>query len=152
MTEKNKSEKERLDSLFDNLSPELGKKVAAKMIIAAKIDDARKRLNLNRVELAKKLRKNPSEMTKWLSGNHNFTVDTLIEVEGKLGIKLLSLDEAQDLKMVYFPKEQAKYLAVTQAYFRFDDYSKSRIVMISSKSIFLERPQKLDNFIRYDGK
>jgi hypothetical protein len=34
---------------------------------------------------------NPSIITKWLSGTHNFTVDTLIELQHALDITLLDL-------------------------------------------------------------
>lgn len=48
---------------------------------------------LSKIDLAKKFGKSPSEITKWLSGNHNFTVDTLIEIERVLDIKLLAPEE-----------------------------------------------------------
>ncbi len=96
MKEKIKLEKERLDSLFDDLLPVLEKKVAAKMIVAVKIEDARKRLDLSKIDLSRKFKKNPSEMTKWLSGSHNFTIDTLVEIEEVLKINLLSIYEKQN--------------------------------------------------------
>ncbi len=56
--------------------------VIAKMRVAARIDDIRQELNLSKSEFAELLGKHPSEITKWLSGTHNFTQDTytLIEV------------------------------------------------------------------------
>ena len=56
--------------------------VRAKMRVAARIDDIRQELNLSKSEFAELLGKHPSEITKWLSGTHNFTQDTytLIEV------------------------------------------------------------------------
>jgi len=56
--------------------------VRAKMKVAARIDDIRQELNLSKSEFAELLGKHPSEITKWLSGTHNFTQDTytLIEV------------------------------------------------------------------------
>ncbi len=96
MTKEIKSERERLDSLFDDLSPELEKKVVAKMIIAAKIDDARKKMNLSKIDLAKKFKKNPSEITRWLSGSHNFTIDTLVEIEEKLKTNIFSIGEKHE--------------------------------------------------------
>lgn len=43
----------------------------------------------NRVELAAKLGKKPSVITRWLSGTHNFTTDTLSDIQEILGIQLL---------------------------------------------------------------
>jgi len=56
--------------------------VRARMRVAARIDDIRQELNLTVTEFAALLNKEPSEVSDWLSGGHNFTQDTytLIEV------------------------------------------------------------------------
>lgn len=56
--------------------------VHARMRVAARINDIRQELNLSKSEFAELLGKHPSEISKWLSGTHNFTQDTytLIEV------------------------------------------------------------------------
>lgn len=56
--------------------------VHARMRVAARIDDIRQELNLSISEFAELLGKEPSEISDWLSGGHNFTQDTytLIEV------------------------------------------------------------------------
>jgi len=59
------------------------------MLIAAKIDDAIKAKNWKKKDLLEAMgRKNPSLVTKWLSGTHNFTVDTLVELKMKITEKL----------------------------------------------------------------
>ena len=63
------------------------------MSIAAKSMKPERGWILSKIDLAKKFGKSPSEITKWLSGNHNFTVDTLIEIERVLDIKLLAPEE-----------------------------------------------------------
>lgn len=42
-------------------------------------------------DLAKKLNKNESEISKWMSGSHNYTIKTLAKIEEVLGNKLLSV-------------------------------------------------------------
>ena len=42
-------------------------------------------------DLAKKLNKNESEISKWMSGSHNYTIKTLAKIEDVLGNKLLSV-------------------------------------------------------------
>ncbi len=42
------------------------------------------RLGINKSELAKRLGKNPSFITKLLRGNNNFTVETMVKVARKL--------------------------------------------------------------------
>ncbi len=65
-------------------------KTRNRMILAAKIEDAYKAKGWNKKEFAEEMGKEPSVITKWLSGTHNFTADTLTEIGLKLGIKLLN--------------------------------------------------------------
>lgn len=63
-------------------------KIASKMRVSAKIADAMSAQNISKVDLAKKMRKSPSEVTKWLSGTHNFTIDSLQEISLALGVDI----------------------------------------------------------------
>jgi hypothetical protein len=47
-------------------------------------------------------KENPSIVTKWLSGTHNFTVDTLVELGNALDINLLNLSEPEPKVVMYF--------------------------------------------------
>lgn len=47
----------------------------------------------NRVQFSNELKVNPSVVTKWLSGIHNFTSDTLFEIQDALGICLINTSE-----------------------------------------------------------
>jgi len=58
------------------------------MHLAARIDDAIKAKGWNKSNFANAMHKHPSEITKWLSGTHNFSVKTLFEIEAVLGISL----------------------------------------------------------------
>jgi transcriptional regulator with XRE-family HTH domain len=83
-----------IDNLLDAITPLEQFKVESKMLIAAKIADAMKVKGWNNSQLLAAVSKaNPSVITKWLSGTHNFTVDTLVELEHALGIKLLDLED-----------------------------------------------------------
>lgn len=55
-------------------------KVARRMRIAVQIDDALKAKGLSKKDLAVLMNRRPSEITKWLSGNQNFTSDILAEL------------------------------------------------------------------------
>ena len=59
--------------------------VERKMRIAAHIEDAMTRAGLTKTQFARLMGKYPSEITKWLSGTHNFTSDLLTEIEVTLG-------------------------------------------------------------------
>src|SRR5690606_47309 len=50
-------------------------------------------------DLAGKLEKTPSEISKWLSGDHNFTLRSLAKLEAELGSEI-----------VYVPKKDSFYV------------------------------------------
>ncbi len=91
-----------LQSLIDEIPPLEAKRVSSKMKIAARIDDARRNLGWNRQKLATELGQSPSVITKWLSGTHNFTVNTIVEIEEIMNIKLLSLEVKQQNQVVKY--------------------------------------------------
>lgn len=62
-----------------------------RMLLAAKIDDGIKAKGWNKGQFAKQMGKEPSVITKWLSGTHNFTADRLTEIGLILGIDLLNV-------------------------------------------------------------
>jgi ribosome-binding protein aMBF1 (putative translation factor) len=69
-----------------NLSTEEKKKHLAKKI-EARIKEA----GLQRQEFADLMGVQPSTITRWLSGEHNFETNTLFEIERQLNIKLFNL-------------------------------------------------------------
>jgi ribosome-binding protein aMBF1 (putative translation factor) len=80
---------EAIESILRNFDPKLEKQVEFRMKLAAKIDNARKKLGWSKKLLAEKLSKRPSEVSKWLSGTHNFTSDTLFEIQYLMGVELI---------------------------------------------------------------
>lgn len=88
----NKTEKkDLLSELLGNITPSEQAKTDKKMILAAKIANAIKAKGLKKSEFAEQMGKVPSEISKWLSGTHNFTSDTLIDIERTLGIQLIDV-------------------------------------------------------------
>lgn len=91
-----------LSSLLDEIDPLDQAKTDAKMEIAAKIADAMKAKKWKKKDLLDAVGKsNPSIITKWLSGTHNFTTETLVELEHALNIKLLNKEEKELRKIEY---------------------------------------------------
>jgi transcriptional regulator with XRE-family HTH domain len=85
---------EALNRLFSEITAEEQAKTDAKMLLAVKIADAMKTKNWNNKRLMKEMGKtNQSEITRWLSGTQNFTVETLVDLERVLDIKLLQLQD-----------------------------------------------------------
>jgi len=92
-----------LDELLDSITILEQSKVDSRMLLAAKIADGMKAKGWKSKDLLKAVDKdNPSIVTKWLSGTHNFTIDTLVELEDALEINLLDRDEKKtELVWVY---------------------------------------------------
>lgn len=70
-------------------NPELTAIIERKMLLAAKIYDTLQVQKMTNRSFAERLNISPPLVTKWLSGQHNFTVDTLLKIERILGIELL---------------------------------------------------------------
>ncbi len=98
-----------IDDLLDSIDPVEQAKTDAKMLIAAKIADAMKAKGWRNNDLLKAVNKeNPSIITKWLSGTHNFTVDTLVELGNALDINLLNLSEPRAKVVIYYKSVSQK--------------------------------------------
>jgi transcriptional regulator with XRE-family HTH domain len=84
---------ELIDNLLDSIKPEEQEQIDYKMRLSAKIYAGLKNKGWKSLDLAKALDlKSPSLVSKWLSGTHNFTVDTLIDIQRILEIKLLDVE------------------------------------------------------------
>lgn len=70
-------------------------KTRNRMLIAAKIADAMHNNKMNQKQFAQKMGKTESEISEWLSGERNFTVDTLTEIGHVLGISLFDTESTQ---------------------------------------------------------
>lgn len=59
--------------------------------IAERISEVLKSKNLTQKDFAKQIHKQESEISKWMTGRHNFTVQTIAKIETALGCKLISI-------------------------------------------------------------
>ncbi len=57
--------------------------------IVVRVNQLLKEKRLTQKDLAEKLEKSPSEISKWLGGNHNFTLRSIARLEAELGETLL---------------------------------------------------------------
>lgn len=72
------------------------------MRIAVQIADAMEEQHISKKELAQKMGRQPSEITKWLSGDQNFTSDTLTELSYYLHREITGVkDTATYLNVIY---------------------------------------------------
>jgi transcriptional regulator with XRE-family HTH domain len=72
-----------------NTSAESKRRVRLSMDIANHLNELLLAHKMTQKALAKKLNKQNSEISKWLSGTHNFTLDTLSKIESVFGEHLV---------------------------------------------------------------
>lgn len=78
---------EIIEDILNAISPAQMKKIEQPMLHAEKIRKAMESKGWSKSMLLKALKKkNPSILTKWLSGTHNFTKHSLIEIGNLLDI------------------------------------------------------------------
>ena len=78
-----------LTKIMSSITEEDKRRTRDRMLIAVKIADAIEAKKLSQKAFAELMNKSESEISEWLSGNRNFTVDTLSDISDCLGIRLL---------------------------------------------------------------
>ena len=78
-----------LADLLANINENELAKTRKRMMLAAKIEEAMKRCGYNQTQFAHLMKKSTTVISEWLSGDRNFTTDTLMDIEDALGIRLL---------------------------------------------------------------
>ena len=59
--------------------------------IAERLSEILKDKGLTQKDLAKMLNKRDSEISKWLTGRHNFTTQTIARIQNALGCNLINI-------------------------------------------------------------
>jgi transcriptional regulator with XRE-family HTH domain len=88
------------DWLQENGKPEITKLVEKNMAIANKIHEMLEERGLKAADLARRLNKKPSEISKWLTGTHTFTTKTITKIETILGEDIIHIEAQKEI--VYF--------------------------------------------------
>lgn len=78
-----------LSKILSSISEEDKRHTRDRMLVAVKIADALEAKKLSQKRFAELMGKSESEISEWLSGNRNFTIDTLSDIGDCLGISLL---------------------------------------------------------------
>lgn len=66
--------------------------------LVLRIGQALNEQNLTKSDLAQKLDKRPSEISKWLNGDHNFTLKSLCKLQVELGVTLINIPSVLSVK------------------------------------------------------
>lgn len=95
MTRPAKRNSDILQQIRDRRNPAVFKKARRKMWLAATIAEGIKNKGWNKSEFAKMMGQEPSVVSRWLSGVHNFTIDTLDDIGDMLGIDVWNWEKRQ---------------------------------------------------------
>ena len=101
-------------------------KTRNRMMVAAKIADAMHSSGMNQKQLAQEMGKTESEVSEWLSGDRNFTLDTLTEIEHTLNVSLL--DTAKP-RYAYSEKVDKQAIIMPMAFIQTKEYATALMTM-----------------------
>ena len=71
------------------ISEEVRKEMELSYAISERIDSLLKERGLTQKQFAKMVGKTESEVCRWLSGRHNFTIRTLAKISTALGVDII---------------------------------------------------------------
>ncbi len=78
-----------LENMLSNMDEVSMRKTENRLLVAASIADRIAACGMTQAEFAKKMGRSTAEISEWLTGTRNFTINTLTEIECVLGIHLL---------------------------------------------------------------
>lgn len=73
-----------LEERRKRVNPDIRQSVALSFRIVDRIHEILEEKGLKQKDLALKLGKSEAEISKWMRGTHNFTIDTLVSIEDAL--------------------------------------------------------------------
>lgn len=95
----------RLEERRKKISKDIDLFVKHSFDIVDRIHYILKEKNMEQKDLAKLLGKSESEISKWMTGTHNFTINTISKIENVLGESILQFskeNKTEGLVLVYF--------------------------------------------------
>ena len=83
--------KELFRQSLSEVKPEIKKEMDIYFAIADKLSQVLAERNLSQKEFAKQIGKTEPEVSRWLSGSHNFTIRTIAKLSAYLNEDLISV-------------------------------------------------------------
>lgn len=80
-----------LEEIFNEIPKEKREVARLSFAISNKLDVLMKERGLNRKQLAEAMGKRPNEVTRWLSGEHNFTIATIAMLSEFFGKSIITV-------------------------------------------------------------
>ncbi len=82
---------EEYNKIEDSIPASIHKEVAMEIAVSNRIYELMQEKGLSKAEFARSLGKRPCEITKWLSGQHNFTLSTLAMLSAFFGQPVITV-------------------------------------------------------------
>lgn len=82
-----------LDARRASVAPEVRRRVDLSFRIVDRIHEILQQRGLRQKDLANLLEKSESEISRWMRGTHNFTIETIAQIERVLGQHILEVVE-----------------------------------------------------------
>ncbi len=82
---------EEYNQIVASIPPEVDREVEMQMAVSNRIYDLMTARGLSKAEFARAIGKRPCEITKWLSGQHNFTLKTLALLSSFFGVRFIQV-------------------------------------------------------------
>lgn len=79
-----------LTRIMNNIDEDKLRRTRDRMLVANRIADALKAKGISQKKFSEMTGRSESEISEWLSGDRNFTIDTLSDIKKYLGIDLLN--------------------------------------------------------------
>lgn len=80
-----------LQEIFDEIPLELREETRLSFAISNRLDYLMREKGLNKKQFAEALGKRPNEITRWLSGEHNFTLSTIAMLSTFFGQPIITV-------------------------------------------------------------
>ena len=80
-----------LQEIFNEIPVEKREETRLSFAISNRIADLMQERGLNKKQFAEALGKRPNEITRWLSGEHNFTISTLAMLSTFFGKSIINV-------------------------------------------------------------
>lgn len=107
------------EELYSEIPQESRRMSTHSFAIASRIVEILERKGWSKTDFAEAMKKKNPEISKWLSGQHNFTIATIAKIEAALGEDILSVKRYRKPVTGYnqMPESKRRYLSDTKSSF-----------------------------------
>lgn len=98
-----------LEERRKRVNPEIRQSVALSFRIVDRIQEILEEKGMKQKDLAQRLGKSEAEISKWMRGTHNFTIDTLVSIEDALDAPIVQIPHSY-----VYPVSEMESLSVAE--------------------------------------